>query len=473
MIEVCCAIDLGTSGVKVSFVDAQGRTLRRATVEYSVDSPRPGWAQIDPTRWVDAVGAAVGECLRPAGPAVRIVCVGLDGQMHGLVLVDAAGKALGPAVLWPDSRAVEVLPQWYALAERVRADLANPIVPGMAGPILTWLRRHHPELVDQSEAVVSPKDWLRLQLTGSAPATDPSDASATLMWDVPAADWHADVMSELGLPRRLLPPVQPSGASGGMVTSRAAVQFGLPEGVPVAVGCADAASTLFALQPGDDEALVIVGTGIQVIAARVEPRANADPWHHTFTGADGLPYAMIAPQNGGLALGQVRRLLNATWDEVYAALMHSPAPARLGFSPWFSADRLPRPTVAGVGGWSGLGLETTRAQLLRAALESIAFSIRESLEAMPRPPVELLLAGGGTRDPGMQQLIADVTGCAVRRSPADDASALGAARLGWTALSARPPVFERHVGERRIPNPDAGIEARYAAFLARHRQAYA
>lgn len=160
--EVSLGIDLGTSGVKVALVDAQGTPLAVAHRPFAVSSPHHGWAETPPAQWAAATREAVAEVLSQC-PDARVMAVGIDGQMHGVVLVRGA-TPVRDAILWPDSRAVAELALWRAVPEAVRATLANPLTAGMAGPVLAWLARHEREAIEAADTMVAPKDWLRMQL---------------------------------------------------------------------------------------------------------------------------------------------------------------------------------------------------------------------------------------------------------------------------------------------------------------------
>lgn len=423
---ISCAIDLGTSGVKVALVSADGEFLAREVQPYDVATPHRGWAETDPREWWAAIERAL-EAL-PGELLAQVTGVGLDGQMHGLAVVRGT-EPVRPAILWPDGRASEMLDAWRGLPEGVRAKLANPVVAGMFGPILHWLVAREPETVAGASGVCFAKDWIRMQLTGEATQrTDFSDASASLLWDVAANDWHADIVQAFGLPRDLLPRAVLATERAGVVREG----LRLPAGASVSVGCGDTAATLTAAQLEPGEALVNLGTGIQVCQTGAVPQATATPTCHTYADATGGWYSMVAPQNGGLALGRVVSLLGASWAELYDSL-DAPADTSVTFDATFASERLPEPDAGGHAGWSGLGLETSRQTLLRSALEAIATRARGALEALPRRPEAIRFAGGGVRDPRMRQLLCDVTGLPGRMSTIMDATTLGAARLGFAA----------------------------------------
>lgn len=452
MNQYCCSIDLGTSSAKLVLVDEAGRTADSVTVDYRLDSPHPGWVESSPQDWLTAIERGIAELTtRTHG---RIVAVGLDGQMHGLV-VGSASKALRPAMLWPDSRAVDEVSAWQELPAEMRAPLANPLAPGMFAPMLAWLAHHEPEVLAEADFACLPKDWVRSQLATGGTVTDFSDASATLGWDVPGHRWHTALLESVGVPAHLLPQVTDS-CDPVATTGRA----GLPESLPVSVGCGDTAATLLATQLQPGEALVSVGTGIQVCMDDAEPLPRLDPRCHTFAGAGGGWYSMVAPQNGGLALGQVRALLDAGWDELYGSLDH-PSDSSVRFFPWFAPDRLPSFRAGGNAGWQGLGMETRRSDLLRAAVESVAFQVHRAIIALPSTPSHIRLAGGGTRDVRMQQLICDVTGLPGRRTTVADTTALGAALLGWRAAGRNP--------NWPVPRQDQELQPRHDPALKQRR----
>ncbi len=453
-------LDLGTSGIKAVLVGADGSVLARADRGYAVDSPHPRWAETDPAQWEAAAREAVASVL--AVTDVEVVAVGFDGQMHGTVLVDESGDPVRPAVLWPDGRAADELAVWAELPT-ARA-LANPLVPGMTGPVLSWLARREPAVVARAHRLLLPKDWLRTRFVPGAFVTDPSDASATLLWDLEHGEWSDDVLAATGIRADLAPEVVPSGAVVGHLGADAAVDWGLPAGIPVVAGCADAAATLVGSQAAAGRLVVTVGSGAQIVLPAVTPSYDGPITHHTYCSADGGAYAMFAVMNAGIALTRVIELLGGTWDDLYRDYDRDrPIP---GFVPFLSGERLPTTVPAGSGRWFGLGLETQRADLFAAALEGLCFTIRRGVESMPAvadPVIEV--AGGGTRSPVFVKLLADVLGRSLRRVDLADATAVGAAQLAFGAAGlAAPPPPERN-GDLIEPAESGPLAERYARFL--------
>ncbi|MPQ99879.1 carbohydrate kinase [Modestobacter sp. I12A-02628] len=422
--DVVLGADLGTSGLKLAALDGDGAVVAEAEVGYDVDTPAPGWAQTEVATWRAALDRALAE-VAPALTGHRVAGLGLSGQMHGAVLVDDAGTALAPALLWPDQRAADQVRRWQVLPEADRAALANPLVPGMTGPLTAWLAEHEPELLARAATVLLPKDALRATLVPGADqaVTDRSDASATLLWDVPADTWSAAALHLAGLGSDQVPTVRPGSDVVGV-----AVLAGTE--VPVVVGAADTPLALLAAGTGTG-VQVNLGTGAQLLRPGLRPAAVPDPLVHSYADADGGWYAMAALQNAGLAWSWVRSVLGLSWTEFLAALGSSPAGAGgVVFRPFLTGERGGVAGPADRGGWAGLHPGATRDDLARAALEGVVLAIDAALRLLPDDDAgTVVLTGGGGRSPAVQQLLADVLGRPVRHVQVRSASATGAAAL--------------------------------------------
>jgi len=426
-------IDLGTSSIKASLVDQIGRLGPVVRREYAVASPAPGAAESDPEAWWDAVVAAVRE-LVGGGPAPpEVTSIGLSGQMHGLVLSDADGQALRPAILWADSRSGEVLDQYEGLPADARHRLGNPLVAGMAGPSLLWLQRHDPAFVANGRWALQPKDWLRARLTGVV-STEPTDASATLLWDCIADRWDLAVAEALGIPTALLPPVQETLTVAGGLTRAAAEALRLPQGIPVGHGAGDCAAALVGTGLGSVGTVQLtLGTGGQVIRLLGDGEAGGAALHRYRAAPSGSWYAMAAALNVGLALQWVVQVLGASWAELYATAENAPRGDGPFFLPHLSGERTPYLSSRMRGRWTDLDLRCDRTTLLRSALEGVAFSVRVAAEHLGGDDGVVRLAGGGSTAPAWQQLVCDVLGRPLAAVEATDASVRGAALLGAVA----------------------------------------
>ncbi|MGR7023635.1 FGGY family carbohydrate kinase [Geodermatophilus sp. URMC 62] len=456
MSDVLLGADLGTSGLKLLALDAGGAPVAEAEVGYAVDRPQPGWAETAVGTWRAALDAAL-EQVAPALRGATVRGLGLSGQMHGAVLVDDAGTALAPALLWPDQRAAAELQRWRELPAADRAALANPLVPGMTGPLLAWLGARRPELLARAAGVLLPKDALRATLLPGADwrRTDRSDASATLLWDVPGDRWSTAATAAAGIDPGLLPAVVPGSTVAGAADLPAA---GLPGAeVPVVVGGAD--TPLALLAAGTRTGVQVnLGTGAQLLRPGWRPAPATDPVVHSYADTGQGWYGMAALQNAGLAWSWVGRVLGLEDAELFEVAAGVPAGAGgVVFRPFLTGER---GGVAGPdarGSWSGLTAGTTRADLARAAVEGVVFAVAAAADLLGGGgPV--VLTGGGGRSAVVQQLLADVLGVPVRYLPLRSASAVGAALLAargtGTAVAAR-----QEPGRVVEPRTDPGLRA--------------
>lgn len=439
-------IDLGTSSVKVVLVDARFTVLAQAAADYPVHRPHPGWSESDPQQWWNAVVTATRRVLAAGHPAPA--AIGLSGQMHGVLVGDAELTPLRPALLWSDARAASELDVYRGLPDEIGLRLGNPLSPGMAGPLLGWLARHEPDVLGAARWALQPKDWIRARLTGEV-AAEPSDASATLLFDLTTGVWDLDVADALGVRPELLAPLLPSaGSVAGALQPWAAEALGVSTGIPVAAGAADTAAAAMGsgLHRAGDVQLTI-GSGTQIVTPTLAPtaaslRAAGSPVTHTYRGAGRADwYAMAATLNGGLTLDWVRRTVGVTWAELYAAA--DTAPTDGGdpvFLPYLNGERTPLLDASLTASWIGLTSRHDRTALLRSALAGVADGIADALEALPcsssGPLTDLCLAGGGSVAPGWRQLLADVLGVRLQALDVPGASALGSAgtaslAVGW------------------------------------------
>jgi xylulokinase len=470
-------IDLGTGSAKALLLDTDGTVVSEASSSYPVQAPHPGWAQTNPADWWSAVAVAVRKAVEHRADQIQAIAqsaapkaIALSGQMHGVVLVDASGKPLYPAILWADTRSTEVLDAYHSLDADILKPLGNPIAAGMAGPTLLWLREHEPTVYAQARWVLQPKDWLRLQLTGEV-ATEPSDASGTLLYDVVSDDWAWDVLEALNLRSDWLPKIVPSSVSAGSLTATASEHLGLPVGLPVIAGAADTAAAALGnglVEPGLVQ--LTIGTAAQIITIRSQPILDPHGCTHLYRAA--VPnqwYALAAMQNAGLALEWVRNMLGLSWQQVYSeAFAVPPGCEGLTFLPYLTGERTPHLDPQARGAWVGLGLHHTRSHLMRAALEGVAFSLKQGLEALEATGVkatELRLAGGGTQEIAWQQLLADVLRVPLYTTTVVAASARGAALLAGIGIG----VYEDAKATLNLtPKPTLAVTPRSdeAALLA-------
>lgn len=404
-------IDLGTSQVKALLCTRDGRVLGQGIANYSLLTPRIGWAEIDSGEWWRATCAAV----RAASDSHdgEILGLAIVGQMHGLILTDERGSALRPAIVWLDRRSTAEVDDYLRLPQPLLSALGNRPSPGMAGPTAAWLARHEPRTFSQARWLLQPKDWLRMRLTGEA-ASDPTDASGTLLFDMARRQWAAETAEAMGLRACLLPPLRTPSEIAGKLRPDAASQLGLRPGLPVAIGAADtAASVLAAALPGPGWGLLTLGTGGQwvVPVAEADPVADSSGRTNLFCQVNGGAYRLAAAQNVGVALDWVRSTLGGSWADLYGTAAYPWRPGTPAFLPYLAGERWDQASADRGAAWNGLSLSHRRGDMLRAALEGVAFLLRSKLDDLHRAgcrPDQVVISGGGSRHADWRQLLSDV-----------------------------------------------------------------
>jgi xylulokinase len=470
-------IDLGTGSVKTALFAEDGTPMREASRTYSVNAPRPTWAESDPNEWWAAVVSAVREtCL---GYELEIRAIGLSGQMHSVVLCNSTGKAIRHAILWADGRSTAELKNLRHLAPDILEPLGNPIVVGMSAPTLMWLKTNEQHTYKQARFALQPKDWLACQLTEIV-QTDHSDASATLLYDLAREDWHQPMLETLGLDPNLFPTIKNSTAFAGTLTTNASASIGLPAGLPVFVGAGDTAAAMLGSGLTSTRSIQLtIGTGAQLVALRETAHPDPNRRTHLFHTAFGPKwYAMAAMQNAGLALERVRQWLGLSWQDAYQLGFSAPIGADgLRFYPYLTGERSPHNNPELRGAWCGLSLTHESKHIMRSAFEGVAYSIRDGLNALKETgdaTLELRIAGGGTLQPEWRQLLADVLNRPLVAVETSNASVRGAALLAGLGLGTiqanKLEHFAPDTQKIALPNPhnsaiyDEGYQRYIAAF---------
>ena len=438
-------IDVGTGGTRAVIVDERGHVVSSATCEHApFVSPQSGWAEQDPRDWWRACGAAVRAVL--SGQQVtadEIGAVGLTGQMHGAVLLDKSNEVIRPALIWCDQRADEqcrTINETIGVARLIELT-SNPAITGFTLPKLRWVMEREPELWAQVRCVLLPKDYARFRLTGER-ATDVADASGTLLLNVAARRWSNEMLDAAGIDERLLPRVFESPEVTGRVSAEGAAATGLREGTPVVAGAGDQAAGAVGMgivKPGMVSATI--GTSGVVFAATAKPLLDPLGRVHTFCHA--IPdrwHVMGVTQAAGLSLRWFRDRFGAWGDEdrdPYERLTEEAASAPAGsdgvlWAPYLMGERTPHLDPHARAALVGLTATHTRPHIIRAILEGVAFSLRDTLSIFNdiRVPIEKIrLGGGGARSTLWRQIQSDVYGQPVELVEAEEGAAYGAALL--------------------------------------------
>lgn len=477
--RVLLGIDVSTTATKAVLVDERGRIRSVGTAEYPFDTPRPGWSEQDPDLWWRGARDAIGQALAHADD-VEVSAVGLAGQMHGLVALDAASRVLRPAILWNDQR-TEAQCEWIRGTvgrERLLRVTGNDALPGFTAPKLVWLRDHEPHVWDRIAHVLLPKDYVRLHLTGGL-AVDRADGAGTLLFDVAARDWSPEIVEALGVDPGWLPPTAEGPEITGTVSRAAAEATGLPAGTPVVAGGGDQAAAAVgvgAVRPGIVS--VSLGTSGVVFATTDGPVSERAPGLHVFCHAVPRRWHVMGVMLS--AAGSLRWFRDALapgvgFPELLAeAEDASAASDGLLFLPYLSGERTPHVDPHARGAFVGLTLRHARPHLTRAVLEGVAFGLRDSLEVMRSvglpDPTEVRITGGGSRSELWRRIVADVFGVAVVTTSSAEGAAQGAACLAAVGAGWFPTVEEAcdawvEVGEPLAPTTDrAPLESAYGRY---------
>lgn len=482
-------LDIGTSGAKALLCDTHGRTIATAMAEYPLATPQPLWSEQAPEDWWDGTRAAIRTVLRNAGvDGVQVVGLGLTGQMHGAVFLDAHDDVIRPALLWNDQRtAAECAEITQRVgAEQLLAIAGNPALTGFQAPKILWLRNHEPANYARLARVLLPKDYIRLKLTGVA-AADASDAAGTLLLDLHSRTWSDTILRALDIPREWLPQVAEGPEVTGGLLPAIAAELGLPAGLPVIAG-------------GGDNAAAAVGTGIVrsgVISSSIgtsgvlfahsdtialDPQGRLHTFCHAVPGKYHLMAVTLAAGGAFQWLrNTLRRAGNA--DLSYAELSDRAAAAPIGaegliFLPYLSGERTPHLDPLARGAFIGLTTRHTIDHIARAVMEGVVYALRDGLEIMRDLGVaatDVRATGGGGKSALWRQMQADIYGAPVTTLQAEEGPAYGAALLAGVGCGVFPDVataVAQCVAVAGVTQPDPEAQARYDAVYTIYRELY-
>ena len=477
-------LDVSTTATKAVLVDERGAVVGIGAEAYDVAVPRPLWSEQDPDLWWAATRSAIRSVL--ATTAVdpgSIAAVGLTGQMHGAVMLDAADRPVRPAILWNDGRTAaecDEIRERLGLERLIRIT-GNDALAGFTAPKLLWVRRHEPEVWGRVAHLLLPKDFVRLQLTGER-ATDCADAAGTLLLDLANRTWSTEVVAALDLDPGMLPQIHEGPAVTGAISEAAAAATGLRWGTPVIAGGGDQAANAVGVGAVDPGVVALsLGTSGVIFAATdrpvVEPAGRVHAFCHAVPERWHLMSVMLSAA-GSLRWYRDALASGATWAELDAEAATVAAGADgLSFLPYLSGERSPHPDPLARGAFIGLTVGHERRHLTRAVLEGVGHGLRDGLDLMtaadmPAPDV-IRASGGGIASPVWRQILADVLGTPIATVPTTESAAYGAALLasvgaGWhaTVAEAVAPVVATIVAE---PGADASV---YAERHALHRGLY-
>jgi xylulokinase len=481
--------DLGTSGLKAVLVDESGRVVRSARQPYPLHTPVAGWAEQDPDVWWQALLVTSRALLAGVPPPDA---VGLAGQMHSAVILGAGDVPLGPAILWNDQRTVgECAELRERLGDALVTWTGNAIRTAFTATKILWLRRHHPTLYDRLGAILLPKDFLRLRLTGVL-ATDVTDASGTGVFEVHRRRWSDDALEALEIRRAWLPEAHESATLVSRVDRRSARSSGLPVGIPVAAGAGDQAAAALGSGAVDlGTVSITLGTSAAVQLPTALPLSDPSGVFQTFChGLPGTWQLLAAVLSGGGSLDWYHGLADpsertavaadegAAFERVCSAAAAVPPGAEgLIFLPYLTGEAAPHLDPEARGAWFGLTRRHDHRHLARAVIEGVAFAVRgvvEAAEALAGGAREIRVSGGASHGRIWLGTLASVLGRRITAAGTGDASARGAALLAVAAATGRDPraLAATWAPPGRPIDPEPKAVARYESQYAIFRELY-
>jgi len=442
-------MDVGTGGTRAVLINEQGQVVAEAASEHApFRSPHPGWAEQDPEDWWRAAQIAIRQVLEKSGIAASdIDAIGLTGQMHGAVMLDDQGQVLRPSLIWCDQR-TDAQCDW--LHERIgRARLieltCNPALPNFTLTKLLWVRDHEPEIFAQIAHVLCPKDYVRFRLTGTY-AMDVQEASGTLLLDVTHRRWSSEVAQIARINESWLPQLFESQEVCALISAEAAAATGLKSGTPVVAGAGDqgaGAVGMGILQPGSVSATI--GTSGVVFAATAAPTKDPHGRLHTFCHA--VPerwHVMGVTQAAGLSLSWLRDVIapGTSYDILTAEAAQIPVGSDgLLWAPYLLGERTPYLDSQATAAFYGITASHTRGHLVRAVLEGVAYSLKDTFTLFAElgiPVQGIRLGGGGARGALWRSIQASIYGYTSDVLVAEEGAAFGAALLAGVGVGAWP-----------------------------------
>src|SRR5215469_8111954 len=479
-------IDVGTGGTRAVLIDRTGTVLASFASEHTpMRSEHIGWAEQEPEDWWRAAREAIAGAMAAAeSTGSEIEAVGLTGQMHGCVMLDAAGEVLRPALIWCDQR---TQPQCDWLTEKIGFErlielTCNPALPNFTLTKLLWVREHEPEIFAKIRHVMCPKDYVRYRLTGEF-AIDVQEASGTLLLDVTHRRWSKEVAEAAGIPESWLPRVYESPEVCARISDKAAGLTGLNAGTPVVAGAGDqgaGAVGMGILRPGSVSATI--GTSGVVFAATAEPTKDPKGRLHTFCHAvPGLWHVMGVTQSAGLSLSWLKETFFAGngYDSLTEGAAKVPAGSgSLEWAPYLLGERTPHLDPEVRAAFAGISTIHTGAHFVRAVLEGVAYSLQDTFTLFAElgiPVTGIRLGGGGARGPLWRKIQAGIYGQTVEVLVAEEGGAFGCALMAGVGTG-HWPNLDTACGQaievaQRI-EPDSADLAAYTAGYAEWRKLY-
>lgn len=440
-------IDTSTTSSKALLIDTSGSIVAVTSSPHTLQTPHPLWSEQDPYEWWQAVSSSIHAILLKAGiRSEQIAAIGLTGQMHGLVLLDAAGIVLRPAILWNDQRTQAQCDEIHARIGRKRfiQISGNVALTGFTAPKILWVQQKEPEVYAKVKHVLLPKDYIRLKLT-SQYAMDKADGSGTVLFDLKSRTWSKKILEALAIDPAWMPSTYEGTEFTGFVTPEAAAATGLKAGTPVVAGGGDQAAQAVgvgAVVPGI--IALTLGTSGAVFAttpdAFIEPEGRLHAFCHAVPGMWHFMGVMLSAA-GSLQWYHDTLAAGINIEDLLKEAENVPAGSEgLQFLPYLSGERTPHPDPLARAAWIGLTLRHGRGHMTRAVLEGISFGLKDSFsliqKASPGKITQVRASGGGVKSAFWRQILASVLETELVTVNTTEGAAYGAALLAGVGVGA-------------------------------------
>ncbi|MDQ0206001.1 xylulokinase [Alkalicoccobacillus murimartini] len=478
-------IDLGTSAVKLLLVSKEGEVKVEVSQSYPLQQVRSGYSEQNPADWLEQTIVGLSELVTQfKGSVDEIKGISFSGQMHGLVLLNKSNEVLRPAILWNDTRTTS---QCRQLEQTIgKEDLLritkNPALEGFTLPKLLWVKEHEPEIFEQTNVFMLPKDYLRYGLTGAI-HTEYSDAGGTLLLDIEKQTWSSELLSRLGIDETICPPLVSSHAFVGHVTAQVAEATGLSPQTKVFAGGADnACGAIGAGILSEETTLVSIGTSGVVLSYEKDKETRVDGKVHFFHHAEpGAFYKMGVTLSAGYSLSWFKDTFAKEQDIeqlIREAGEREPGANGLLFTPYLTGERSPHADAAIRASFIGMSSTHTQADFVRAVLEGITFSLKDSIELfreMGTKVEKIISIGGGAKSEVWLQLQANIFNARIVKQTSEQGPGMGAAMLaafgvGW--FDSLETCAEAFLSEQSTYEPDPIQVERYAEMYPLYKDVY-
>ena len=475
-------VDLGTSAVKLLLMDAEGAIKNVVSKEYPLEFPQPGWSQQKPEDWRKAVMEGIPELLQGFNGA-DVAGIGCGGQMHGLVVLDENDNVIRPAILWNDGRTAAQVDYLNGVIgkEKLSALTANIAFAGFTAPKILWMRDEEPENYAKIAKIMLPKDYVNYVLTGIH-ACDYSDASGMLLLDVEHKCWSKEMLDICGITEDQMPKLFESFDCIGTVKPEIAAQLGIGENVKVAAGAGDnAAAAVGTGVVGEGGCNISLGTSGTVFISSETFGVDDTNALHAFAHADGGYHLMGCM----LSAASCNKWL---LEDIFGTSDHGAEQApitadKLGenhvfFLPYLMGERSPINDTNARGTFIGMTMDTTRADLVQAVLEGVAYAIRDSVEVARSLGIVInssKICGGGAKSPLWKKMIANILNAELECLESEQGPGMGGAMLAMVACGEYASVKDvcaKFVKVASTVKPELELVAKYEARYQQFKRIY-